>query len=251
MRVRVRASSRLHFGLLRLASIEGSRNERRFGGVGLMVRAPELRIAVQPSKTWTAHGPLAERALEFAKMAARGLASGATNAACAIHVEQAPPPHSGLGAGTQLALAVSRAVATLNGAGTLDGLSLAALVGRGARSAIGIHGFAHGGFLVDGGKGPDTRTAPLLARCDFPDDWRILLVVPHGRQGAHGAEESQAFAQLNQNPAVTDALCRLVLLGMLPALHEHDLAAFGEAVFEFNRRVGEMFRPWQGGGYAH
>ncbi len=49
----------------------------------------------------------------------------------------------------------------------------------------------------------------------------------------------------------TEALCRLVLLGMLPALAEHDLAAFGEALYDFNRRVGEMFAPWQGGLYAH
>jgi predicted sugar kinase len=37
---------------------------------------------------------------------------------------------------------------------------------------------------------------------------------------------------------------------MLPALAEHDLDTFGEALFDFNRRVGEMFRPWQGGLYA-
>src|SRR5262249_26242564 len=139
MRVRIRASSRLHFGLLRLPGTEGSRSERRFGGVGLMVRAPELRIAVQPSKNWTARGPLAERALEFPKTAARGLAPSGTNAACAIHVEEAPPPHSGLGAGTQLALAISRAVAMVSGAGPMDAASLAALVGRGLRSGIGIH----------------------------------------------------------------------------------------------------------------
>jgi predicted sugar kinase len=38
---------------------------------------------------------------------------------------------------------------------------------------------------------------------------------------------------------------------MLPALLEADLPAFGEALYEFNRRVGEMFRPIQGGIYAH
>jgi predicted sugar kinase len=42
----------------------------------------------------------------------------------------------------------------------------------------------------------------------------------------------------------------LVLLGILPALAEHDLAAFGEALFDFNRRVGEAFAPIQGGAYA-
>src|SRR5207244_3042946 len=98
---------------------------------------------------------------------------------------------------------------------------------------------------------PDTHVAPLLARCDFPDDWRILLVLPRGLQGVHGVAESEAFSQLSHNPGVTDMLCRLVLLGLLPALHERDLPAFGEALYEFNRRVGEVFRPWQGGVYAH
>ena len=45
--------------------------------------------------------------------------------------------------------------------------------------------------------------------------------------------------------------CRLVLLGMLPALVERDFDSFGEALYDFNRRVGEMFRPWQGDLYAH
>src|SRR5262249_2101823 len=43
----------------------------------------------------------------------------------------------------------------------------------------------------------------------------------------------------------------LVLLGMLPAVVERDLPTFGEALYDFNRRVGETFRPWQGGIYAH
>jgi predicted sugar kinase len=50
---------------------------------------------------------------------------------------------------------------------------------------------------------------------------------------------------------VEDALCRLVLLGLLPALAEADLAAFGEALADFNLRVGEMFAPVQGGPYSN
>jgi beta-RFAP synthase len=45
-------------------------------------------------------------------------------------------------------------------------------------------------------------------------------------------------------------LCRLVLLGLLPALAERDLDAFGEALYDFNRRVGVGFAPVQGGSYA-
>src|SRR5262249_35657950 len=72
--------------------------------------------------------------------------------------------------------------------------------------------------------------------------------------GLHGEQEMDAFARLRQDPAAqasTDALCRLTLLGMLPALIEADCRAFGEALFEFNRRAGELFAPVQGGPYAH
>jgi predicted sugar kinase len=37
---------------------------------------------------------------------------------------------------------------------------------------------------------------------------------------------------------------------MLPAAAEHDLQSFGEALYDFNRRSGEMFAPVQGGLYA-
>src|SRR5262249_44297561 len=126
-------------------------------------------------------------------------------------------------------------------------------VGRGLRSALGIHGFAHGGFLVDGGKSRITRIAPLIARFPFPEAWRVLLVLFPEAAGHHGIRETRSFQQLGRRHAALDTglLCRLVLLGMLPALAEHDLPAFGEALYEFNRRVGEAFAPVQGGVYAH
>jgi beta-ribofuranosylaminobenzene 5'-phosphate synthase len=37
---------------------------------------------------------------------------------------------------------------------------------------------------------------------------------------------------------------------LLPALVEHDIDSFGEALYEFNVRVGEAFAPVQGGVYA-
>ena len=38
---------------------------------------------------------------------------------------------------------------------------------------------------------------------------------------------------------------------MLPALMERDLEAFGNALYDFNRRVGNLFKPWQGDVYGH
>jgi beta-RFAP synthase len=130
---------------------------------------------------------------------------------------------------------------------------LARRVGRGVRSALGVHGFVQGGFLVEGGKRSPDELSPLVVQMPFPDDWPIVLVCPSKQVGVHGQREHEAFARFAHQPQLqtqTEALCRLVLLGLLPALCEHDLEAFGEALYDFNARSGTMFAPLQGGVYA-
>jgi beta-RFAP synthase len=169
-------------------------------------------------------------------------------------VDRAAPEHVGLGTGTQLGLAVARGLTLATGLPNLDTIELARLSGRGQRSALGLHGFAQGGFLVDGGKRATDEVAPLLVRCPFPEAWRVVLAIPTVELGLYGNAEQLAFASLAErsHPLMrTDALCRLVLLGMLPALREGDLQAFGAALHDFNARVGEMFASVQGDIYNH
>jgi beta-ribofuranosylaminobenzene 5'-phosphate synthase len=249
---RIRTGSRLHLGLLSLpgATGPGPLAARHFGGVGLMIEEPAVEVTAAPAREWAADGPARERALDTARRAAAALPEERRRP-LRIRVEQCPQEHVGLGTGTQLTLAVAMAARSALGDAP-DPIALAAEVGRGMRSGIGVHGFVKGGFLVDGGKGPNTPVAPLICRHDFPSDWRILLAMPRHEQGLAGAGERAAFSQLGKqaaNPAETEMLCRLVLLGLLPALTERDLPAFGEAVFEFNRRAGLLFKASQGGEY--
>jgi beta-RFAP synthase len=241
--IRVRTPSRLHFGLFALPAdmVAPAWPTRAFGGVGLMIEQPGLTVTAEPAASWRGEGPLAERGLAFARM----VSATPMHIAVATTVRE----HVGLGTGTQLGLAVARAIR-----GDRSAVELARCVGRGQRSALGIHGFAQGGFLVEGGKRAPGAIAPLVSRAAFPEAWRVVLIIPRDLRGDHGPREQDAFRALGQgvpDPARTDALCGLVLLGMLPALAEVDLDAFGEALYDFNRRVGEMFRPWQGGLYAH
>jgi beta-RFAP synthase len=251
-------ASRLHFGLFRLsaeacwpdAGGAAVLPARQYGGVGLMVEAPGVRVRVEDAATWSATGPLAERALAFAHTFAASLDPHHPAPPQRLTVEQAPPEHAGLGVGTQLGLAVAHLLARRCGLTDLGVAELARRVGRGRRSALGVHGFARGGFLVEAGKRGD-ELAPLVARADFPEAWRVILALPPGPPGLHGVGESQALLQLPLAPlAATDALCRLVLLGMLPALAETDEPTFGAALYDYNRRVGEWFAPVQGGVYA-
>jgi beta-RFAP synthase len=244
--IRVKAPSRLHFGLLSLSP--ESTAGRRFGSVGLMVQTPGVRVAAEPAAAWSAHGPLAERALACARRFVQTFPP-ATLPDHRLAVETCAPEHVGLGTGTQLSLAVARALALSCGL-DLDTIELATRMGRGQRSALGIHGFARGGFLVEAGKRSGEAISPLVVHVPLPEHWAVVLVLPPWGQGLHGVTESQAIAALASTPADLDQTgrrCRLVLLEMLPALAEEDWQAFGEAVYDFNRAVGEMFRPVQGG----
>jgi beta-RFAP synthase len=252
--VSVQAYSRLHFGLLNPGE-GGDAGTRRFGGVGLMIEQPRLRLHVRASSSWSATGPLAERALSFARRFTEntrreeGIDEGPPHSLC---IESVMPEHAGLGSGTQLGLAVAQALAVSRGL-HCDLATLARRVGRGVRSALGAHGFERGGFLVEAGKQSPDRLAPLVAHLAFPESWRLVLVLPATAEeaaGLHGMREIEAFTRLIAEPNRTDALCRLVLLELLPALVERDVDAFGEALHEFNARVGEAFAPVQGGVYA-
>jgi beta-RFAP synthase len=242
----IEAPARLHFGMLDLRGEMG----RRFGGIGAGVPAPSLLIEVARTTSGQvdAEGPDSERALAYARrvLAAHGLREGAT-----IRVHHAIPPHAGLGSGTQLALAVARALAVLFGFSE-DVRQLARVVGRARRSAIGTWTFAGGGFVLEGGRREGTDSvAPLLARLPFPDDWRCVVAVPRTAPGVSGDAESAAFARLVPPSAAEVAhVAHLVLMGLLPGLAEADLAGFGAALTEVQRITGSWFAGAQGGAFA-
>jgi beta-ribofuranosylaminobenzene 5'-phosphate synthase len=247
-RIRIQTPSRLHFGLLGW----GTEAHRQFGGAGLMVAEPGIELTAESARDWSAEGPLADRALETAhRIVARRGHSGTPLNAVHLKIVRAPEEHVGLGVGTQLSLAVARAVLAVNGWEDPPLATLAVLSGRGLRSGVGVHGFALGGLIVDGGRKNDDGIPPLLAHVDLPDDWSVLLVTA-GRGGRlHGSAERQAFARLPATQAsTTDRLCRLVLLGLLPAVAERDLASFGSALSEMQQHVGRSFSPAQGGVFA-
>lgn len=247
-RLRIVTPSRLHFGLLAW----GPDAPRQFGGVGLMIDQPGIDLTLRVADRWQAEGPLAERVLRIAERVAFGLNQrGFEVPAIEFQICHAPPEHVGLGVGTQLGLALARAMGGLAGLADPPIATLAELAGRGLRSGIGLHGFVHGGLIVDGGRRSPQGVPPLLARLKFPADWHALIVVPATGPSLHGSDEVRAFAELPAVPdALTDRLCRLVLLGLLPAVLEHDLASFGAALSELQHHVGHCFSTAQGGLYA-
>ena len=270
--VTVATGSRLHFGLLTHRPTAG----REFGGLGVMIDSPGWQVSVSTDGS-------VEPALESASASAasdevRIAASETALLACpdvgqrverilehwsrltgtcfrddglSVQIEKAIPGHRGLGSGTQLGLAIGRALSELASESSVSVATLAERTGRGLRSAVGTWGFESGGLIVDGGKLPEQSVGTCVSRRNFPDAWRFLLIAPADGHGLSGADEVAAFEKLNgMPPERTERLCRIALMDLLPAIADVDIAAASTALTEYGRVSGEYFSAVQGGVFA-
>ena len=157
-----------------------------------------------------------------------------------ITLEESFPSHRGLGSGTQSSLSAGWAVNQLYNL-QLSVREVAALVGRGGTSGIGVESFEHGGFIVDGGhrfsdKGDFSPSAasrvppgPVLFRHDFPD-WPIVVAIPE-LQGASSQKEVDIFKKYCPIPLhEVRTVSHIILMEMLPAIIEEDPVSFGDAI---------------------
>lgn len=242
-RVEVTAPSRLHFGLLSFAG-----PGRSFGGVGVMLDAPAVRLEITPHRELLTEGRHAERALAFARRWADH--HGLPFPPCRIVITEAPEQHVGLGVGTQLGLAVAAGLGAFSGLPPASPAELALSVGRGQRSAVGTYGFVLGGLIAERGKLPGEALSPLDCRLELPDAWRFVLICSHTVGRISGSEEALAFAELPSVPdEVTETLTREVRDRMLPAAAQGNFAEFADSVFRYGYTAGLCFADRQGGAY--
>jgi len=236
----VRVPARLHLGFLDPSGGDA----RRFGSIGLPLSEPETVVVLRRAPETLVEGPEADRAAShLATMKAELGLRGHHR----LTIEQAIPAHAGLGSGTQIALAVAAALRTLHGL-PLDIGGDAMRLSRGRRSGVGIASFDSGGIIIDAGKDDSPTPPPVVARMPFPEEWRAILVLDRTSEGLHGEDEMAAFRKLPPFPrASVGEICRLALMGLMPALVSHDFTAFGAAITAIQRLVGEHFAPAQGG----
>ncbi len=241
----VRTGARLHFGPL----ASGAESGRCFGGIGMMIDAPAIAFRVVEHEVERYVGCSSETSERIRRLRE---AHPTTEPPLSWEFDTAPVEHSGFGTGTQLSLAVASVLAQREGGPRPPLAEIARRCGRGRRSAIGLHGFAHGGFLVDAGQAGQGTLGELAVRVPVPEAWRVVILRPRDfGPGLSGAKELAAFAALKpMAPALTDRLCRLTLMEILPALPAGDCPAFGRAVAEYGRIIGDYFSPVQGGVYA-
>ena len=246
--VMVDAPARLHLGFLDPNASLG----RAFGSLGLVIDSAGTQVEARRAAHDQIEGTMTDAERQRIAICLERLHAAYDPTPVAIEVTRTPRAHSGLGSGTQLSLAVGSAFVRLLGH-TATSAELASLLGRGARSGIGVLGFDCGGLLVDGGPSGDLHPGvpPLLARQPFPDSWRVLLVSDNAREGLHGAEERRGLAALAPFPQKLAAhLCHLVLMKILPGVAERNLVPFAQGLTEMQQTIGEYFAPVQGGVFA-
>jgi beta-RFAP synthase len=226
---------------------------RMFGGLGVAIDHPNVILEAEPSKNLSITG---EETALVASLANRFFDAYHTKTNVTINVKKTIPAHMGLGSGTQLAIAVATALAKVFSvqASTQE---LAFAMGRARRTGVGTAIFEKGGFVVDGGKSTQNVTClsekfpPLIFRQEFPKDWRFIVAMPNVNKGLASKEEASAFSQmLPMSAEEAGKICRLTMMKLLPALAEHDIESFGDALTRIQIVIGEYFAQAQGGTYS-
>lgn len=254
--LRVHAPSRLHVGFF---SIGGEDFSRAYGGVGLMIDEPAVeligRAPFPPDRNSVIGEGIATNIIDRVSRIRNEVASRLhlePEQTPSIEIIASPAEHVGLGVGTQLSLSVAKIVSHFAGQQSISLDELTRMTHRGRRSAIGIHGWKSGGFLVDSGKSQPNEIGRPVVNRQLPPQWKVLVIQPPLPLGKHGEVEEKAInTQVNMPAETTHHLCEIVLLHMLPAIEEKDIDSFGRALRDYNRLVGNCFASVQGGPYAH
>jgi len=239
-KISVIAPARLHMGFIDLSGSLG----RNFGSIGVALNEISTRLSITKSSQLQINGPSSERAIKCTQRLCKILK---VSDKVQIDIEAAIPEHVGLGSGTQMSLAIGSVLNIFYDLG-LTAREIAEITARGKRSGIGIGVFEQGGLVVDGGRGEQTKTPPVISHMDIPEQWRFILVFDQRGQGLHGEQEINAFKKLPVFPHQEAArLCYLLLMQGLPAVAEQNIQLFGDVITQLQNSVGEHFASVQGG----
>lgn len=252
MRVHVKTSARLHLGLIDLGGELG----RIFGGFGVAIERPNVVLEAEHSESFWVSG---EKSDEVKSLVKRFMEAYGTDDKVRIHVKHTIPEHVGLGSGTQLALAVSTALAKLQNI-KASVSELSSIMGKGSISSIGTAIFERGGFVVESGHkirsnkpwiSASKTPPPVIFRQPFPKEWYFAVAIPNVKRGFTDEEEVQALESLPPMPSENvGSICHLIVMGLLPALMERDIKIFGSSFTQIQNIVGDYFATVQGGRFS-
>ena len=240
MKIKISTPSRLHFGLIDFNGELG----RIDGGAGVAISSPGNVLSIKSGNAFQVNGSSPGLIREIAQKICNNI--GKPLPGMEITVEEEIPSHAGFGSKTQISLALAYAICKEYGIRYDRIEDLASIVGRGGTSGIGVRAFDMGGFILDCGpsfgngkeksscmpsSASKAKAAPLVMRCDIPENWRFVLAAPLNYEGSHGTSEVDIFkSTFPLSEAETNRMCRVILMQLVPGILEKDIETFGAAI---------------------
>ncbi|NND97461.1 MAG: beta-ribofuranosylaminobenzene 5'-phosphate synthase [Pirellulaceae bacterium] len=240
--VRVVTGARLHFGLFDTIA--------PFGGVGMMINQPPTEVIVRQANQFGCRGEGADRVAPIAGRVQHHLRLPDLPA-CEVEIVRRPNAHTGLGTGTQLAMAVAEALLRFCDGPTRDPSLIQRMADRGKRSAVGVHGYLHGGLIFEAADETTQLLNPIQQRVSIPDQWRVAVFCPTTVDlPVSGSVEQRQFAQLSGADRETrHQLEKIVDDQIVPAAQGSDFLKFAASVHQYNYHSGMLFADVQNGPY--
>jgi beta-ribofuranosylaminobenzene 5'-phosphate synthase len=242
------AYPRLHFGLIDLSGY----TPRAYGGAGASLCGMPIEIECRPTKSMGLtldFGSLSEDARITVNRAIKSANEHGLNTNGDIHVRCVPPPHVGLGSTTLTVLAILQSLAVIN-QWAVTPEDLIRISRRGRTSGIGIGTFFTGKLVVDVGQAghptgnkylpslaPGQRPPSLaIGAWPIPERWNISLFFTQDSPSVDPTVEEKFFREATPI-APSDVALQLAHLyhGIIPAVIENDLPAFGQSIQAFQR----------------
>ncbi|MEM0228183.1 MAG: hypothetical protein QXJ22_05340, partial [Ignisphaera sp.] len=143
MAICIESSARLHLGFYNFFE-----DGIAYGGLGVAIEYPKVRVRIDRDVGFRIINRVGNLYIDDVIDSIRKRLSISN---IVIDIEEAFPRHIGLGGTTQLALSIGYGIVKLLGLG-YSIRELAAILGRGRDSGIGIATFEYGGFVVDSGR---------------------------------------------------------------------------------------------------
>ena len=244
----IKTPSRLHMTLIDLNGSYG----RADGGIGLTIDKPNFTLQCEHSESGISidfnekitDEEIRKEAFKKISMSAEKVISK-YNFDEGFHftVEEAYPPHSGLGSGTQMSLATAKLICEFNQK-KVDSIQLGSILGRGGSSGIGMGAFDYGGFVVDGGhdlkdKGGSVlpssvnpaKPPQLIGRYDFPEDWEIVVAISDADTTVTGMKEDDIFEKYCPVPKNdVEKISHIIFMNLIPFLLEKNIESVGDSI---------------------
>ncbi|MEM3396222.1 MAG: hypothetical protein QW620_05930 [Thermoplasmata archaeon] len=236
--ITVQTSARLHFGVIDMST------KKRYGAIGVAVERPKFKVLARFAHALEITGNLeSAEYLDYVHWVAE-MVCGQFGIKEKVHLEvqECYPLHVGLGGRTQCALTVANAILSLYEL-KAETREIAALLGLGKYTGIGLNAFQQGGFVIDTGQ----KHHSICLK--FPEEWVFVVGIPQGK-GMSEEHEIKFMEGLVASELTTSEICEQVLLEMVPALMEKDIWRFGKALSKVQELTGSVFAEVQGGVFS-